>query len=384
MSISGFFLSVLASATLLGATAANAETGVSNAMIKFGMSAPFHGTSASFGQEMRDSIRNYFDQINAKGGVFGRKLELESFDDGVVPERAIGNTKNFLGEHQVFALIGYYGDATTAAAMELAAAAKTPIIGTMAGADNLRQPVNRYLFHVRASTSDEIAATVTQLVTMGLTRIAVFYQNDSFGKDSLDNFTLALKKFKLAPAVVGSVEPAVSYSSTVDVAGALQAFSNAKPQALLMLTPYMATAELVLQMKKSGSHPQFLGLSTVGTDQLTQLLGTEARGIGISQVMPFPWDSTIPVVKEYQSSLLFLEKNPSYSYAGLEGHIMAKLTVEALKKVGKDLTREKLVSALETMDIDLGGYRIKYTLASHAGSNVVTLTVIGASGRVLR
>jgi ABC-type branched-subunit amino acid transport system substrate-binding protein len=333
---------------------------------------------------MRDAIRNYFDQVNAKGGVYGRKLELESFDDGVDPVRAIENTKQFLGDHQVFALMGYYGDATTAAALELAAAGKTPIIGTMAGAGVLRQPVNRYMFNVRASSSDEITVVVSQLATLGLTRIAVFYQNDVFGKGNLENFSDALKKFNLAPAVVGSIEPPTSLSSAVDVSGAVQSFAKAKPQAILILTPYKATAELIRQLKKVGTNPQFLALSTVGTDQIAQLLGADSRGIGISQVLPYPWDSTTPVVKEYQGLLQQIEKNPSYSYAGLEGHVIARLVVEALKKAGKDLTREKLVNVLETMDIDLGGYRIRYSPTSHAGSDLVTLTVIGASGRVLR
>ena len=121
-------------------------------------------------------------------------------------------------------------------------------------------------------------------------------------------------------------------------------------------------------------------LSPVGADQLTQELGNDARGIGISQVMPYPWNDTLPIVKEYQRMI----GKGQYSYMGMEAYIMAKTTVEALRKLGKDVTREKLVAAMEHLNQDLGGYRVAFTPTSRTGSKFVELTVIGGGGKVMK
>jgi branched-chain amino acid transport system substrate-binding protein len=114
------------------------------------------------------------------------------------------------------------------------------------------------------------------------------------------------------------------------------------------------------------------------------LLGNDARGIGISQVMPYPFNDTTPVVREYQR-ILQTAKNSNYSYYGIEAYVTAKVMVESIRKAGKDLTREKLVQALESMtNHDVGGYRINFSASERSGSKFVDLTVIGSGGRVLR
>jgi len=136
-------------------------------------------------------------------------------------------------------------------------------------------------------------------------------------------------------------------------------------------------------MKHLGQFPMFLTLSPVGGEVLAQELGNEARGIGISQVVPYPWNDTIGVVREYQK--LLGKQKDKFSYYGLEGYITARLVVEGIKKMGKDITRDKLVSTLEGLqNFDLGGFKVSYGPNSHLGSRFVELTVVGSGGKVIK
>jgi len=179
------------------------------------------------------------------------------------------------------------------------------------------------------------------------------------------------------PVAVATVE-----RNSFDVSGAVQTIAKANPQAVIMVTLYKASAAFVREMRKAKQNPQFMTLSPVGADLLVQELGDEARGIGISQVMPYPWNDTLPMVREYHR---LLGKQAKPSYYGIEAYAMAKVLVDALRKAGKEPTREKLVAALESMqNHDLGGYRVSFSPTDRAGSGFVDLTVIGSGGRVLR
>ena len=371
--------------TALGMMAINchAETGVTDTAITIGMSAPFSGPNGAYGIDMRQTIQAYFDQINKSGGINGRKLDLVALDDGYETERTVANTKTLLKEKNAFALLAYYGSSPTTEAMNTVfGPAKVPLVGTISGANTLREPLNsnangRYMFNVRASYADETEAIVNQLVSLGLKSIAVFYQNDGFGKSGLEGVTAALAKHKLAPSATATVE-----RNSIDVQKAAEAIGKANPQAVVMVTLYKPTAAFVKEMKRNNQNPMFMTLSPVGTEQLVQELGASARGIGISQVVPYPWNDVTPVVREYQK---LASKPGSYSYYGLEGYLMAKTLVEGLKHTGKDLTRDKLVSSLEGMgNVDFGGYRVNYSPNSRQGSRFVELTVVGPGGKVLK
>jgi ABC-type branched-subunit amino acid transport system substrate-binding protein len=356
-----------------------AEAGITDSTITLGMSSPFSGPNAAYGLEMKEVINAYLQQINRNGGINGRKLELVALDDGYETDRSVANTKKLINDYKVFALLGYYGSSPTTAAMEVFSAARVPLVGTISGADSLRTPVNRFMFHVRASYADETEAIVAQLVSLGIRRIAVFYQNDGFGRSGFDGATNALKRFDLKPVAAGTIE-----RNSLDVSAAVAAIAKADAQAVVMVTLYKPTALFVQQMHKAGQHPQFITLSPVGADLLVKELGTEARGIGISQVMPYPWNKAMPLVKEYQRLLLQQTKQESFSYYGVEAYAATKVLVEALEKAGRNLTREKLVGALEAMtSLDLGGYTVSYSPLNHNGSKFVELTVIGNNGRVL-
>lgn len=359
------------------------EPGVTDSAITIGMSAPFSGPNGAYGIDMRQTIHAYFEQINKAGGINGRKLELVALDDGYETERSVANTKTLLEEKKAFALLAYYGSSpTTEALNNVIGPAKVPLVGTISGANSLREPISnnpnsRYMFNVRASYADESEAMVSQLVALGLKNIAVFYQNDGFGLSGLEGVTAALKKHKLAPTAVGTVE-----RNSIDVAKAVESIAKANPQAVVMITLYKPTAAFVKAMRKVGQNPMLMTLSPVGTEQLITELGAEARGIGISQVVPYPWNDVTPVVREYQK---LASKPGSYSYYGLEGYLMARTLVEGLKRTGKELSREKLVSALESINnVDFGGFRLNYSPTARHGSRFVELTVVGPGGRILK
>lgn len=375
----------LAAVCLLAAAglAAAGDPGVSDTTITLGMSSPFSGPNGAYGQDMKQAITAYLDQANRSGGVNGRKIELVTLDDGYETERTVANTKALINDKNVFALLAYYGSSPTTEAMNgVFGPARVPLVGTISGAGTIRQAPsananNRYMFNVRASYADETEAIVNQLVSLGLKSIAVFYQNDGFGKSGLDGVTAALKKHNLAPSAVGTVE-----RNSLDVAKAVESIGKATPQAVIMVTLYKPTAVFVKAMKKAGQNPMLMTLSPVGAEQLVQELGNDARGIGISQVMPYPWNDTIAAVRDYQR---LLGKQGSFSYYGIEGYMMARVMVEALRKAGKDLTREKLVNALESLsNQDFGGYRVTYGPDSRSGSRFVELTVIGPAGKILK
>ncbi len=377
-----FLKQLLAVAAITVSTLAAAEPGVTNNSITLGMTSPFTGTNGVYGTDMRQVIQAYFDQVNKSGGVNGRKINLVALDDGYETDRAVANTKALINEKNVFGLLASYGSSPTTEAMNTVfGPAKVPLVGTISGAGSLREPISqnpngRYMFNVRASYADETEAIVNQLVSLGLKNIAVFYQNDGFGKSGLDGVTVALKKHNLAPTVAATVE-----RNSVDVAAAVEAIAKGKPQAVVMVTLYKPTAAFVKAMKKAGQSPMFMTLSPVGTEQLVADLGPDARGIGISQVMPYPFNDIVPMVRDYQK---LVGAKAGYSYYGIEAYAMARVMVDALKRMGKDPSREKLMAALESTSLDMGGLKVAYSATNRQGSRFVELTVIGPGGKVLK
>ena len=377
-----FLKQLLAVAAIAVSATAGAEPGITDNSITLGMTSPFSGTNGAYGEDMRQVIQTYFDQVNKSGGVNGRKINLVALDDGYETDRAVANTKSLIEEKNVFALLASYGSSPTTEAMnKVFGPAKVPLVGTISGAGSLREPISqnpngRYMFNVRASYADETEAIVSQLVSLGLKNIAVFYQNDGFGKSGLDGVTVALKKHNLAPTTAATVE-----RNSVDVTAAVEAIAKSKPQAVVMVTLYKPTAAFVKAMKKANQSPMFMTLSPVGTEQLVAELGPDARGIGISQVMPYPFNDIVPMVRDYQK---LVGAKAGYSYYGIEAYAMARVMVDALKRMGKDPSREKLMAALESTSLDMGGLKVAYSATNRQGSRFVELTVIGPGGKVLK
>lgn len=372
-------IALAAAALLPGQASAQGSPGVTANKILLGQSAALTGPAAQLGIQMRNGIKAYLNYVNEKGGVYGRRIELITLDDGYEPSRSAPNTKKLIEEVKVFALIGYVGTPTMAAAMPIHTQAKVPLVGPYTGAEILRVPFNRYIFHVRASYYDETERIIKQVVSIGGKNIAVFYQNDSYGQAGLKGVELATQRRDMKISALGTVE-----RNTIDVAAAVKAINAVKPDAVVMISAYTSCAEFIRQMKKAGSTATFYNVSFVGSKALSDALGNEGSGVAISQVVPFPWGRAVPVVKEYQR-LSAKAGFTDYNFTALEGFLAAKVFVEGLRRTGRNLTREAFISAMEKMQsVDLGGFYIGYSPTNHAGSNFVDLTIIGRDGKFLR
>ena len=348
--------------------------GVTAGTILIGQSAALSGPAEELGKEMRSGALAYFDVVNKGGGVNGRLINLISLDDGYEPEKAAANTRKLINEDKVLALFGYVGTPTSNAALPIFTEAKIPFVGAFTGAQSLREPFNRYIFNVRASYFDETEQIVAHLVLQGITKIAVFYQNDAYGKAGLAGVERAMKSRKLDIAATATVE-----RNTIDVAAAVGTLSKSKTEAIIMIGAYKSCAAFIKAMKLAGALQQFWNVSFVGSKALSNALGDEGRGVQISQVTPFPWTDATPIAREYQKRIGGPEK---YSFTSLEGYIAAKVLVEGLKRAGKNPTRESLVDGMASMGkIDLGGFTVNYTPTNHNGSNYVDLTIISSGGK---
>jgi branched-chain amino acid transport system substrate-binding protein len=364
---------------LAAAPAAAQQPGVTADKILLGQAAVFTGPAAQLGIQMRNGIKSYVDFVNEKGGVHGRRIELITEDDKYEPSVASTASQALIEKHKVFALLGYVGTPTGVAHLKVTTAAKVPLVGMFTGAEVLRAPLNRYVFHVRASYYDETEKMVEQVVSTGGKKIAVFYQADAYGEAGRMGTEIALKKRNMQIHSNGTVE-----RNTVAVQKAVQAIHASQPDAVVMVGAYAACAEFIKQMKAAGSGAQFYNVSFVGSAALASALGKEGLGVAISQVVPFPWGTGVPVVKEYQA-MAKKAGFTDYNFGAMEGFLVAKVMVEGLRRTGRNLTREGFVDAMEKMnDVDLGGFYVSYSPTSHTGSKFVDLTIIGRDGKFLR
>lgn len=345
--------------------------------IVLGQSAAFSGPAAQLGIQMNSGAKLHFDAINAAGGIHGNQIELRTMDDQYEPDKCRANTEALIKD-DVFALFGYVGTPTSLAALPLVNQAKVPFFGPFTGAEALRDPFSRYVFHVRASYYDETALIVKQLTTLGLQRIAVFRQNDSYGKAGLDGVVRALKALNMEPVAVGLVE-----RNTVDVATAVQTIVAQKPDAVVQISAYKSCAAFIREAKKAGYGGTFYNVSFVGTQALADELGRTGTGVVVSQVMPYPFNLTTPISREYLSAVQRAGKDYKPNYSSMEGYLAAKLFTEGLRRAGKSPTRDSLINALETVNnMDMGGFNVNYSARSHVASRYVDLSMLTEDGRV--
>ncbi len=369
-----------ASAAIL--TVSQSALAQSDTKIILGQSAPFTGPAAQLGIQFFEGAKLYFDGVNAKGGVNGKTIELRKLDDGYEPERTATNTKQFISDG-VFALFGYIGTPTSVVALPLATEAKIPFFAPFTGAQVLREPFNRYAVHVRASYFDETAAIVKQATSVGIKKIAVFYQNDAYGKAGLEGVQRALKELNLQPAGLGTVE-----RNSVDVKKAVVDIMAQQPESIVQIGAYKGCAAFIREARKAGFGGTFYNVSFVGTQALSQELGKDARGVVISQVMPFPFAANTPIVSEYQSavqSVASTNKELTVNYSSMEGFVAARVFTEALRRAGRNATREAFLNAVEGMqNVLLGGFAVDFGAQKHTGSKYVDLTLLTEDGRVRR
>jgi ABC-type branched-subunit amino acid transport system substrate-binding protein len=369
---------LIQSAAGLGLASIGAPLLAQQGRILLGQSAALSGPASALGEQFKVGAQLVFDRVNARGGINGRLIDLQTLDDGYEPDRCAENTKKLI-DAGVLALFGYIGTPTGVVALPIATAAKTPWIAPFTGAEALRAPFNRYAFHVRASYFDETAEIVKQLTSVGIKRIGVFYQNDAYGKAGLDGVNRALKPLGLEPAGLGTVE-----RNTVDVDASVKEILAKKPDAIVQITAYKAGAAFIRAARKAGFTGTFYNVSFVGTAALAKELGKDARGVVVTQVMPYPYAPLSPLSGEYLAAgkaALGDKFDPNYS--GIEGFVGAKTVVEGLRRGGSNASSESLINGLESLhEFNLGGFFVDFSPQKHTGSKFVDLTILTADGRV--
>jgi branched-chain amino acid transport system substrate-binding protein len=365
---------VLTAASVVVIAESGAENGVKPTEIIIGQCAALSGPAAGLGTGLQAGLKAAVEEANAKGGVGGRKIVLKSSDDAYEPDKCVECTSKLIEEEGVFALAGYVGTPTTKVAVPIVQEMKVPLVGAFTGAMLLRDPVQSYVFNIRASYDDETETLVEYLTKQGAKKIAVFYQNDSFGQSGLSGVEKALTKRKMTLAAKGSFE-----RNTLAVKTGLAAVIAGEPDAIVIVGPYKPSAEFVRQARAAGVKSEMATISFVGTENLIADLGKDSEGILISQVVPAPVDGSLRLSAEYQAALKKSAPSEAPSYVSFEGYVNGRVLVAALEKAGADPTREKLVEALNGMaGLDLQGMKLSFSAQNHQASSAVFLTRVKA------
>lgn len=360
----------------LAPVAALADPGVSADKIVFGEAAPFDGPAAALGRDVRTGILAAFAEANAQGGVKGRKLELVARDDGYEPTRSLEMTKALINDDKVFALIGPVGTPTTMATEPLAAAAGVPMIGPFTGAEFLRSPDKTEVVNIRASYFEETEAMVERLTTdRDISRIAILYQDDAFGRAGLTGVRQALDKRAMSLVAEGTFE-----RNTTAVKMGVLAIRKGNPQAVIVIGPYQPAAAAIKLARRLGMKAIFVNISFVGSNSLAQELGPDGAGVLVTQVAPLPWDASNPFVARYQAALKAADPAAQPGFVTLEGYLVGRLAIAALQKIDGEPTRKELLQAIYSGPFDLQGVKLVFTAGRNQGSDAVYLTELRPDG----
>ncbi len=345
--------------------------------ILFGQAAAMSGPSSALGLKMRQGILAAFAEVNAKGGVHGRKLELISRDDGYDPDRSVVQTLKLLDEDKVFALIGAVGTPTSLVTVPIAKSQQVPFIGPFTGAAFLREKGLDNVVNIRASYGAEAEAWVKHLTEdRHIKRIAIFYQDDPYGRDGLAGVKLALQKRGM------ELDAEATYERNTKAVGmAMRTLKRAEPEAVVMVGTYAPCAEFIRLARQSGFNPVFVNISFVGANALAQELGPQGDGVIVSQVVPFPWNSSIKVVADYQAAEKALDPNLLPDFVSLEGYLSGRLAAAALELAGPDPTRAEMLRVInEVGRFDISGDDLTVGKKMRDAPAKVFLTLIQPDG----
>ena len=370
-------------ATMAGAALGqdqSAAPGVFEDHILFGQSAAFEGPAQELGRSMQAGILAAFKEINDQGGVHGRRLELRSLNDSYEPDKAIANTRQLI-EEDVFALIGAVGTPTSKAVVPVTEENPIPYLAPMTGAEFLRDNAHHTVINLRASYYQETEEMVKRLtVDRKIKRIAILYQDDSFGRAGLRGVLRALEKRKLFAIGTG-----VFSRNTVAVKTALLDLKAVEPEAVIIIGPYQPTATFIKWAHRFGMESAvFMTLSFVGSNALAKELGAEGNGVLVTQVVPFPTGDTVPVSALYRAALKAYDPSITPGFISFEGYLGGRLAIYALQQCGAKVDRDCIHSALRSgSNIDLDGFILRFGKYDNQGSDRVFLTAIGPDGQYM-
>ncbi|MDD3467278.1 MAG: ABC transporter substrate-binding protein [Campylobacterales bacterium] len=340
--------------------------------IKLGQTCPLSGSSAALGIEMMQGANTYFEYINKQGGINGKKIELISYDDKYEPQIATQNAYTLIKQQKVVALFANVGTPTAKHVLPMAIEENVPFITPFTGAKLLREPFNPLVINLRASYEEELRALVNYLVTTKkVDKIAVFYQNDSFGTEGVYGAKKALAQKGLKPISSGSYN-----RNTLSVQNAIYEISLKKPEAIIMIAPYEPSAEFVKKARENYGLRDtiFCATSFAGSKNLEKELKNKMKNIIVSQVLPNPEKSIRLSIQLYRQMYKKSYPNSEYSYVSLEGFLSAMLTVKALQNA-KSLNSKAIIEAFEKLPMDaLDGFEISLSKDNHQALSEIFIT----------
>lgn len=369
---------LLALVLLAHTLAAAGDKGVTPTEIKLGASAVLSGPLGAQTSDYGMGARLYFDAINSAGGVNGRKISYTTLDDGFDVKRAVQNTRKLIDEDGVFMIFNSTGTAQTAAILPILEETRTVVFGPVTGASAFRTKVNPYVFHVRAGYANEALRLVSQLKQTGITRVAVFYQDDGLGKTLLAELRNASTSEQMPFIAEIKLDP-----KQPDFVAAAAATLKAQPQAVILGSAGTTFTHYIKAVLETPAKPGFYGFSVASQDVINRELKDRARGIVLAQIMPSLRNTTIPAVAEYLKLLRERSSEAMPSASQFEGFIHAKLLVEGLRRAGRNLSTQSFIKAMEEAgDIRFGRFVANYSPQSHNGSTYVELAIIDSAGQL--
>ena len=359
-----------------GAVRAQDAAGGKDGEILLGQSCQLDGPLAAITTEVRQGASLYFDHVNAAGGVHGRKIRVVALDDAYDPKKAADNTKKFIDEEKVLALFQYAGTPPSLAALPIAEERGVPFIAPFTGSEGLRQASSRYVFNIKAGYASELDATIKQLASVGISRIAAVYLNNAFGTGGLASVEKSAKTYNVTLVAQAPLEVDGS-----KMAVAVEVVAKQTPQAVIVISAGKPSVDFVDAYMTAGHKTTFYMMSVISNAQLVQALGARARGVVVSQVVPSPWNMSLPITREFQA-LAKAKGLTEFTFSQMEGVISARFLVEALQRAGAKPTRVGLVQAMETMrNVNLGGYPVELSASQHSSGKFVDLLMMGRDGK---
>ena len=308
-------------------------------------SLPLKGPSGNIGERFALGIDTVLRDLNKRGGIAGRPVKVWRFDDGYEPENTLRNTRLFATEPEVLVLFGFFGTPTSKAALPIAKKAGLTLVAPLTGASALRAQGQTGVLHFRASYAEEARRIVNHLVNDGFVRIAVAYQNDAYGKDVLASTVEALQTHDLR-----AVSTAALPRNSTETTQAANTIIKSKPDALIVISLSKTMASLVNNLHRNNSRPQLMTISPTGTKALFRDLPQSAAfGVGVTQVVPFPWDARHPDVASYQRLLRQQQQDVEvdFDFYSLEGFMAAQWLVQAMETIAPEITRDRLINELK-------------------------------------
>jgi branched-chain amino acid transport system substrate-binding protein len=364
----------------LAATPLAARAAPAKGPWKLGQSTALSGPLGDLGQAMHQGAKACFDEINARGGVHGRAIQLTTVDDGYDAKRAVANVDGLMEDADTFALFNCMGTPSIAAMLPKVIESGVPFFAPFTGALLARPKGVRNVFNIRASYPDEAEQLVQHLATVGIKRIAVAYQNNAFGKEVLEGAQVAMQRHKLTDAPTATVE-----NDGSDAAKAAARLVEAQPEAVIVGLAGKPTLDFVKALRARRRGLALYALSVMGTPATLKALGADAVGIAISQVVPSPLATVVPVVRDFRAAWKASGTALEPSHLALEGYINARVFVEALKKAGPNATRAGFIDSTWAMKRqDLGGFEVGFSEPGRNASRFVELTMVARDGRLVR